>query len=125
MRMATSPRLEPNTWIYGKANERNIIMTPLYDSEAELYSLFDKLMRREEENHSNGEVSVYDFMRICGSRTPSGYSEYNYNIILSSCMVGTTKVGNKRWWAKFILVKRRSSWMLDSAYRNTSQFYET
>lgn len=116
---------DPITWIYGKTNERNIIMTPLYNSEAELYSLFDKLMRHEEMNHSNGEVSVYDFMRICGSRTPSGYSEYNYNIILSSCMVGTTKVGEKRWWAKFILVKRRTSWIVDPEFKVNSQFYET
>lgn len=88
-----------------------MIMTPLYESEGELYSLFDQLMRYDEDLDNDGEVSVYAFMRMCKTRTPIGLSEYRYNVILNTCTVSHRIAEDKEyWWAKFYILQRRSTW---------------
>ena len=99
-------------------------MSPLYDSEGGLYSLFDALMRYDEETGSTGEISVYKFLRITNSRAPYGCPEYKYNLILNTCTVKRVDSDGNRWWARFNLIKRRESW--DTVERKSkSCFYET
>lgn len=116
--------LDSNThrWIFETPRADRAIMTPVYETEAELYSLFDRLMRYDEETGNTGEMGVYAFMRICGQRTPVWCSEYNYNVILDTC---TLKRGamNNGWWAKFSIFRCRNS--CDAVHlKHQCSFYE-
>lgn len=85
-------------------------MTPIYKTEAELYSLFDRLMRYDEASGNTGEICVYGFERICGHRTPVGAPEYKCNVILRTCTVKRGGQNNELWWARFDILRRRDTW---------------
>lgn len=110
-------------WIFGTPQADRTIMTPVYETEAELYSLFDRLMRYDEETGNTGEIGVYEFMRTCGQRTPVGYPEYNYNVILNTCVLKRGTMNNG-WWAKFSIFRRRNSWDVIN-FKRQCKFYET
>lgn len=111
------------SWIFGTPKDSRIVATPLFESEEGLYSLFDKLMRYDEETGNTGEISVYAFFTLCKSRTPYNCQEYKYNVILSTCSVSKVDLDGEHWWARFKIVKRRESWDVFEI-KHPSNFYE-
>jgi hypothetical protein len=102
-----------------------MIMTPLYESEGELYSLFDHLMRYDENLGGTGEISVYSYMRICNFRTPVGLDEYKYNVVLSPAFVKCRTTEDKEyWWARFYILQRRTTWDI-TPHKLNGSIYET